>query len=133
VSLHFSLQAGQLVITRCQIDQEPVLFLKPFLFGFAGPFVLKKTLICTIHEEVDGNGLFSVLVNFTQQVHSKYVDDPVNKTLFLDTPYRHPLKMPIERIDFIDSCLFHNDQGKGIIDTDSIFLCPLDTVTVIVC
>ena len=45
----------------------------------------------------------------------------------------HPLKMPIERIDFIDTCLFHNDQGKGIVDTDTIFLCPLDTVPVIVC
>ena len=61
------------------------------------------------------------------------VDDPVDKPLFLDTPYRHPLKMPIERIDFIDSFLFHNDQGKGIIDADSIFLCPLDAVPVIVC
>jgi hypothetical protein len=41
--------------------------------------------------------------------------------------------MPIERVDFIDTLLFHNDQGKGIMDADRIFLCPLDTFPIIVC
>ena len=38
-SIHFDIQAGQLVITGGQFDQELVMFLKTFLFSFAGPLV----------------------------------------------------------------------------------------------
>jgi hypothetical protein len=41
--------------------------------------------------------------------------------------------MAVERADFIDTLLFHHDQGKGVIDADSILLCPLDAFPVLIC